>query len=50
MSKEGALRGIAASFVLTGDVADAPIARGAVVLDGDARVVAVGAADALRAQ
>ena len=36
------MRGIAASWVLTGDVAAAPIADGAVVLDADGTVVAVG--------
>jgi cytosine/adenosine deaminase-related metal-dependent hydrolase len=50
MSTQGALRGIAATWVVTGDVDDAPIERGAVVLDASERVVAVGAADALRAQ
>jgi cytosine/adenosine deaminase-related metal-dependent hydrolase len=42
------MRGIAASWVITGDAADAPIADGAVVLDDAERVVAVGAAKALR--
>jgi cytosine/adenosine deaminase-related metal-dependent hydrolase len=43
-----ALRGIAASWVLTGDAGAAPIAGGGVVLDADGRVVAVGEARALR--
>jgi cytosine/adenosine deaminase-related metal-dependent hydrolase len=47
---KGALRGIAASFVLTGDVGDAPIERGAVVLDASECLVAVGSADALRVE
>ena len=38
------MRAIAGSWLITGDAGDAPIARGAVVLDADARVVAVGAA------
>jgi cytosine/adenosine deaminase-related metal-dependent hydrolase len=43
------MRGIAASWVVTGDAALAPIAGGALVLDADARVVAVGEAATLRA-
>jgi len=44
------MRGIAASWVITGDAAQPPVAAGAVVLDGAERVVAVGAAAELRAR
>jgi cytosine/adenosine deaminase-related metal-dependent hydrolase len=42
------MRAIAASWVITGDAAQAPIAGGAVVLDGAGRIVAVGEASGLR--
>jgi cytosine/adenosine deaminase-related metal-dependent hydrolase len=44
------MRGIAASWVITGKPDDAPIAGGAVVLDGRGVVLAVGAAGELRAR
>ena len=44
-----ALRGIAGSWVITGDAGAAPIADGGVVLDANERVVAVGEGAALRA-
>ncbi len=45
----GRMRGIEASWLWTGEVEAAPLARGAVVVDEEGAVVAVGAADALRA-
>src|SRR3972149_7011717 len=44
------MRGIVASFVLTGDDAAAPIERGGVLLDDDDRVLAVGPSGRLRAE
>jgi cytosine/adenosine deaminase-related metal-dependent hydrolase len=44
------MRGIAASWVLLGDGETPPIRGGALVVDGDGGIVAVGAADALRQQ
>jgi cytosine/adenosine deaminase-related metal-dependent hydrolase len=42
------MRGISASWLLTGDPATPPIAAGALVLDDDGRVLAVGELSALR--
>lgn len=42
------MRGIAGSWLVSGDEADAPIVRGAVLLDGEGCVVAAGEAEALR--
>ena len=44
------MRIVAASWVITGQPETSPIERGAVALDGDERVLAVGALDALRAR
>lgn len=44
------MRGIAASWVITGDAERPPLACGALVLDADERVVAVGEVDVLRRQ
>ncbi len=44
------MRAIAGSWLITGDAAQAPIAGGALVLDGDGRVLAVGEQEALRAR
>jgi cytosine/adenosine deaminase-related metal-dependent hydrolase len=44
------MRGIAASWVLLGDGETPPVRAGAIVVDPAGRVVAVGPADALRAQ
>jgi cytosine/adenosine deaminase-related metal-dependent hydrolase len=44
------MRIVAASWVITGQPEAAPIERGAVALDDDERVLAVGALDALRAR
>lgn len=44
------MRGIAGSWVLTGDAAQEPIRDGAVVLDDQERIVAVGPSEALKAQ
>lgn len=44
------MRALSASWVITGDPARAPIARGAVVLGERERVVAVGASERLRAE
>ena len=42
------MRGIAASWVVTGDATQAPIGEGAVVLDANERIAAVGEAEVLR--
>lgn len=42
------MRGIAASWVVTGDASEAPIERGAVVLDAHHQVVAVGPRESLQ--
>lgn len=42
------VRAIAASWLITGDPSEPPIAHGALVLDADDRIVAVGTSDALR--